>query len=107
MLASGCLLRHSAALHYPPPDLPPAPLAWPQGAPAHGPCILTHPLENIQAVAMADAPLGGGAGWDEEEQVVWSGVEVPYLVTHSAVSVVCVLSGALKMGDWVLTWAAA
>ncbi len=76
-----------------------------QGAPEQGPCILVHPLENIQEVQMAGPGStgaagtaggsatpgvagGGGAvggGWGEGEQVVWSGVEVPYLVTHNVV----------------------
>ncbi|PRW45626.1 anaphase-promoting complex subunit 1 isoform X2 [Chlorella sorokiniana] len=53
------------------------------GAPAHGPCILVHPLEAVQEVEMAGGG-GAGGGWDEDERVVWSGVEVPYLVTHNA-----------------------
>ena len=28
---------------------------------------------------------GAGSGWDEGERVVWSGAEVPYLVTHNTV----------------------
>lgn len=52
-----------------------------QGAAAHGPCILVHPLEGIQEVEMGS----GGGGWDEE-RVVWSSTHVPYLVTHSGVS---------------------
>eukprot|EP00887_Chlorella_sp_A99_P005912 scaffold29.g5912.t1 len=43
------------------------------GAQGHGPCMLVHPLENIQEVEAA------GGSWDAEEGVVWSGSEVPYL----------------------------
>ncbi|EFN54662.1 hypothetical protein CHLNCDRAFT_135253 [Chlorella variabilis] len=58
------------------------------GAAAQGPCILAHPLENIQEVQMQPAAAGAAAsgsssGWDTQEQVVWSGVEVPYIVTHN------------------------
>lgn len=61
-----------------------------QGAAAQGPCILAHPLENIQEVQMQPAAAGAAAsgsssGWDTQEQVVWSGVEVPYIVTHNTV----------------------
>ena len=50
-----------------------------QGAVGHGPCILVHPLENIQAVVAS--PDGGS--WDADESVVWSGTEVPFLVTYN------------------------
>ncbi len=59
-----------------------------QGAEAHGSCILAHPLENIQEVQMqaaAGGPPTQASGWDRKEQVVWSGVEVPYIVTHNTV----------------------
>jgi hypothetical protein len=58
-----------------------------QGAAAQGPCILVHPLENIQEVQLQVAAAAPHADdWDMEEQVVWSSVEVPYLVTHNTVS---------------------
>lgn len=41
-----------------------------QGAAAHGPCILVHPLEAVQEVEMAGGSSAAG-GWDEEERVVW------------------------------------
>lgn len=41
----------------------------PQGAPAHGPCILVHPLEAVQEVEMAGG--AGGGGWGEDERVAW------------------------------------
>ena len=62
-----------------------------QGSAVQGPCILVHPLENIQEVQQQVAPErqqqrgGGGGFWDEAEQVVWSGSDVPYLVTHNTV----------------------
>lgn len=48
---------------------PPA-CAMAQGAAAHGPCILVHPLEAVQEVEMAGGSSGAG-GWDEDERVVW------------------------------------
>ncbi|KAL4443950.1 hypothetical protein ABPG75_011687 [Micractinium tetrahymenae] len=109
-----CLLHHGAlSVHTQGGDWHAIPLPgaftalWPlpqgvllTGAPEQGPCILVHPLENIQEVQMlgggaagaaggsaTPGAAGGGAaggGWGEDERVVWSGVEVPYLVTHSA-----------------------
>ena len=70
-----------------------------QGSAAQGPCILVHPLENIQEVQQQQQQqqqqLGGGGGgsgggfWEEAEQVVWSGTDVPYLVTHNTVRCGC------------------
>ena len=65
-----------------------------QGAPGQGPCILVHPLENIQEVQMAADRVSGGGGtfWDEGESVVWSGTEVPFLLTYNAVSLALAMS---------------
>ena len=82
-----CIPPPSHQARRPAPHNAPAPAPWPrpalQGAPEHGPCILMHPLENIQEVEMAE---GAPGAWDAEARVVWSGAEVPYLVTHNAVS---------------------
>jgi len=53
--------------------------------------MLVHPLESIQQVLLMDGSSGsggasGGGVWQEEERVVWSSAEVPYLVTHNTVS---------------------
>ena len=97
----------TAAVAPAPPPLP-LPAKVLQGAASQGPCILVHPLENIQEVQMAAGSSssgggnggeardgsGAGGGWDEQERVVWSGAEVPYLVTHNTVG------GAV--GGWAL-----
>ena len=60
-----------------------------QGAAFQGPCMLVHPLESIQEVQM-QAATGVGAAWDADERVVWSGTEVPYLVTLNTVRARCI-----------------
>lgn len=78
------LAAHALGAHtcpsMPLPARPPPPLPM-QGAEGQGPCILVHPLENIQRVGVA----GGGGGWGEREEVVWSSLEVPFLATFNPV----------------------
>ncbi|GAB4821235.1 hypothetical protein N2152v2_008281 [Parachlorella kessleri] len=52
------------------------------GCKGQGPCILVHPLENIQQISAGPGSRGGG-GWGDGEEVVWSSLEVPFLVTYN------------------------
>lgn len=57
-----------------------------QGSAGQGACILVHPLENIQPVA-AD-----GGTWSGDELVVWSSIDIPYLLTFNQVSGIFIFS---------------
>lgn len=55
-----------------------------QGAESAGCSILTHPLEEVQAL-LAEFTTDVSASW-QGERVIWSSSELPYLATYSKVT---------------------
>lgn len=57
-----------------------------QGNESAGCSILTHPLEEVQALS-AEFTTDVSASW-QGERIIWSSPELPYLATYSKVTLI-------------------